>query len=93
MASSRTGRAGPRKQRHREKALDATLGITGINFGVFNTSGNDQTITRFGWKAQNKSLLMFAGETSNVELGVTNELFQTVEHVEFPYCTNVNTLP
>jgi CxxC motif-containing protein (DUF1111 family) len=52
------------------------LGITGINFGVFNTSGNDQTITRFGWKAQNKSLLMFAGEASNVEMGVTNELFQ-----------------
>jgi hypothetical protein len=27
--------------------------------GSFNTSGNDGTITRFGWKAQNKSLLMF----------------------------------
>lgn len=25
--------------------------------GSFNTSGNDGTITRFGWKAQNKSLL------------------------------------
>jgi hypothetical protein len=23
---------------------------------------NDGTITRFGWKAQNKSLLVFAGE-------------------------------
>jgi CxxC motif-containing protein (DUF1111 family) len=43
--------------------------------GVFNTSGNDGTITRFGWKAQNKSLLIFAGEAYNVEQGVTNELF------------------
>jgi CxxC motif-containing protein (DUF1111 family) len=43
--------------------------------GVFNHSGNDGTITRFGWKAQNKSMLMFAGEAYNVEQGVTNELF------------------
>jgi CxxC motif-containing protein (DUF1111 family) len=43
--------------------------------GVPNRSGNDGSITRFGWKAQNKSLLMFAGEAYNVEMGVTNELF------------------
>jgi CxxC motif-containing protein (DUF1111 family) len=43
--------------------------------GHFNTNGNDQTITRFGWKAQNKSLLLFSGEGANVEMGVTNELF------------------
>ncbi len=43
--------------------------------GVLNTSGNDGTITRFGWKAQNKSLLMFVGEAYNVEQGVSNELF------------------
>jgi CxxC motif-containing protein (DUF1111 family) len=43
--------------------------------GRFNTTGNDGTITRFGWKAQNKSLLIFAGEAYNVEQGVTNELF------------------
>jgi CxxC motif-containing protein (DUF1111 family) len=43
--------------------------------GSFNTSGNDGTITRFGWKAQNKSLLMFAGEAYNVEQGVSTELF------------------
>ena len=47
----------------------------GISSGVFNVSGNDGTITRFGWKAQNKSLLMFSGEAYNVEQGVTNELF------------------
>jgi CxxC motif-containing protein (DUF1111 family) len=49
----------------------APLGIR----GSFNRSGNDGSITRFGWKAQNKSLLMFAGEAYNVEMGVTNELF------------------
>jgi CxxC motif-containing protein (DUF1111 family) len=45
--------------------------------GRANTSNNDGSITRFGWKAQNKSLLIFAGEAYNVEQGVTNELFQT----------------
>jgi CxxC motif-containing protein (DUF1111 family) len=48
-----------------------TLGIS----GSFNRSGNDGTITRFGWKAQNKSLHVFAGEAYNVEMGITNELF------------------
>jgi CxxC motif-containing protein (DUF1111 family) len=47
------------------------LGIS----GQVNRSGNDGSITRFGWKAQNKSLLIFAGEAYNVEMGVTNELF------------------
>ena len=49
----------------------SALGIT----GHFNYSGNDGTIARFGWKAQNKSLMIFAGEAYNVEMGVTNELF------------------
>ncbi|HEY1677535.1 MAG TPA: di-heme oxidoredictase family protein [Candidatus Sulfotelmatobacter sp.] len=43
--------------------------------GSFNTSGNDGTITRFGWKAQNKSLFVFVGEAYNVEQGVSNEVF------------------
>jgi CxxC motif-containing protein (DUF1111 family) len=43
--------------------------------GNTNLSANDGTITRFGWKAQNKSLLMFAGEAYNVEMGISNELF------------------
>jgi CxxC motif-containing protein (DUF1111 family) len=43
--------------------------------GELNRSGNDGTVTRFGWKAQNKSLLVFAGEAYNVEQGVSNELF------------------
>jgi len=62
------------------------LGITGKpNFhvagrtitGMTNNNGNDGTIARFGWKAQNKSLLLFSGEAYNVEMGITNELFQT----------------
>src|SRR5207342_3831855 len=40
-----------------------------------NVSGNDGSITRFGWKAQNKSLQIFSGEAYNVEMGVSNELF------------------
>ena len=52
-------------------AQKSSLGI----HGSFNTSGNDGTITRFGWKAQNKSLLIFSGEAYNVEQGVSNEVF------------------
>src|SRR5258708_24379291 len=46
----------------------------GIN-GTHNHNGNDGTISRFGWKAQNKSLLLFSGEAYNVEMGITNEIF------------------
>jgi CxxC motif-containing protein (DUF1111 family) len=48
------------------------LGISGHP----NRDGNDGMISRFGWKAQNKSLEIFSGEAYNVEMGVTNELFQ-----------------
>jgi Di-haem oxidoreductase, putative peroxidase len=51
----------------------AALGIHGHP----NRSGNDGTVTRSGWKEQNKSVLMFSGEAYNVEAGVTNELFPT----------------
>jgi Di-haem oxidoreductase, putative peroxidase len=50
-----------------------------------NRSGNDGTITRFGWKAQNKSLTIFAGEAYNVEMGITNEVFPTATE-EDPAC-------
>jgi CxxC motif-containing protein (DUF1111 family) len=52
-------------------SLKHALGIGGHT----NTNGNDGSITRFGWKAQNKSLEIFSGEAYNVEMGVTNELF------------------
>lgn len=64
----------------------AALGIRGrANFSVSgrtisgqtNNNGNDGTIARFGWKGQNKSLLLFSGEAYNVEMGITSDLFQT----------------
>jgi CxxC motif-containing protein (DUF1111 family) len=61
--------------------LKAWYGISGYP----NRNGNDGTITRFGWKAQNKSLLLFAGEAYNVEMGITNDNFQT-ERDENPNC-------
>jgi CxxC motif-containing protein (DUF1111 family) len=65
----------------------SALGIS----GHFNYTGNDGTITRFGWKAQNKSLMIFAGEAYNVEMGVTNELFPNEREYE-PNC-QYNPLP
>ena len=58
--------------------------------GQPNFNGNDGTAARFGWKAQNKSLLLFAGEAYNVEMGITNELFQT-ERDEAPGCQYTGT--
>jgi CxxC motif-containing protein (DUF1111 family) len=58
--------------------------------GHVNTNGNDGTVTRFGWKAQNKSLLIFSGEAYNVEMGVTNENFQN-EREENPSCATNST--
>ena len=63
------------------------LGIS----GTFNTSPNDNTISRFGWKAQNKSLLLLAAEAYNVEMGVTNDLFPN-ERTTGIDCTT-NTTP
>jgi CxxC motif-containing protein (DUF1111 family) len=58
--------------------------------GQTNNNGNDGTIARFGWKAQNKSLLIFSGEAYNVEMGITNELFMT-ERDENPTCQYTST--
>jgi CxxC motif-containing protein (DUF1111 family) len=63
-------------------SLKQPLGIQGRTntvsvSGQANNNGNDGTIARFGWKAQNKSLLLFSGEAYNVEMGITNEIFQT----------------
>jgi CxxC motif-containing protein (DUF1111 family) len=68
-------------------SIKASLGIS----GRVNRNGNDGTITRFGWKAQNKSLLIFSGEAYNVEMGITNEAFQQ-ERDETPGC-QVATVP
>ncbi len=65
----------------------AALGIS----GKLNTSGNDGTVTRFGWRAQNKSLHIFAAEAYNVGNGVTSDLFPQ-ERDETPGCL-FNTTP
>jgi CxxC motif-containing protein (DUF1111 family) len=56
---------------NQDKNLTNNFGIG----GTYNYNGNDGTIARFGWKAQNKSLHIFAGEAYNVEMGISNELF------------------
>ena len=69
-------------------SVKLSFGIRGrVNHvsGDGNNNGNDGTIARTGWKAQNKSGLLFAGEAYNVEMGITNELFQT-EREENPSC-------
>jgi CxxC motif-containing protein (DUF1111 family) len=65
----------------------AALGIS----GHLNTNGNDGRVARFGWKAQNVSLLLFSGEAYNVEMGITNELFQTERDLN-PTC-QTDTVP
>ena len=59
--------------------------VMGVS-GHVNREGNAGTITRFGWKAQNKSLVIFSAEAYNVEQGVTNELFPQ-ERDETSKCT------
>jgi hypothetical protein len=77
-------------------AAKQRVGITGhansVQGGTVNLSANDGTVTRFGWKAQNKSLLMFAGEAYNVEMGISNQLFPQ-ERDETPGCQGGNALP
>jgi CxxC motif-containing protein (DUF1111 family) len=84
-------------------ATKSALGIRGRpNFhvagrtinGQTNNNGNDGTIARFGWKAQNKSLLLFAGEAYNVEMGITNELFMTErdENAQCQYTSTPNSV-
>lgn len=67
-------------------ASQATTGICGIpNYA------SDGTIGRFGWKAQDRSALIFAAEAYNVEEGVTTEEFPN-ELDETPGCV-INQLP
>src|SRR6185503_21027636 len=82
------------KSQRAQADVKRSLGIRGRpNFllnsnaisGQVNRNGNDGTAGRFGWKAQNKSLLIFSGEAYNVEMGVTNDNFPT-EREEDPAC-------
>jgi CxxC motif-containing protein (DUF1111 family) len=67
--------------RDADKSTKRALGISGRE----NRNGNDGSITRFGWKAQNKSLMLFAAEAYNVEQGITNEIFGD-EREQDPAC-------
>jgi len=67
--------------RSRDSSTKSALGISGRP----NRNGNDGTISRFGWKAQNQSLIIFSGEAYNVEMGISNELFQS-ERDQTPSC-------
>jgi cytochrome c peroxidase len=73
-----------------------SLGISGHP----NRDGNDGMISRFGWKAQNKSLEIFSGEAYNVEMGVTNQLFPNeranpdeAQHAGLPAACKLNPTP
>jgi CxxC motif-containing protein (DUF1111 family) len=68
--------------------LKASLGITGHP----NLSTDDGTITRFGWKAQNKSLTYFSGEAYTVEEGVSDEAFPS-ENDDNPSTASVDAYP
>jgi CxxC motif-containing protein (DUF1111 family) len=71
-----------------QAATNASLGIS----GQFNHTGNTGNITRFGWKAQNPSLVVFAGEAYDVEEGVTNDIFPEKRGNPSPQCAP-NPLP
>lgn len=64
------------------QALKQSLGITGHP----NYSDDDGTITRFGWKAQNKSLVYFSGEAYTVEEGVSDEAFPSENDESIASC-------
>jgi CxxC motif-containing protein (DUF1111 family) len=76
-----------------QKSQNGVKGQVNVGFigGTVNTNPNDGGITRFGWKAQNKSLTVFGGEAYNVEMGVTNEVFPN-EREDDPDCAK-NALP
>ena len=75
-----------------QKSQLGIRGRTNVSFsgrrisGVPNRNGNDGTITRFGWKGQNVTLLLFSGEAYNVEMGITSEIFQN-EREQDPNCS------
>jgi len=74
--------------RSRDSSTKSSLGIS----GRANRNGNDGTITRFGWKAQNQSLMIFSAEAYNVEMGISNELFQS-ERDQTASCSQFATVP
>lgn len=63
-----------------DQTILASHNATAAQRDVFEITGHpnlaaDGTVNRFGWKAQNKSITIFAGEAYSVEMGVSNDLF------------------
>jgi CxxC motif-containing protein (DUF1111 family) len=67
-----------------DRELKRQLGIKGHP----NMVPNNGTISRFGWKAQNGSINIFAGEAYNVEMGISNDVFP-IGRSEDPGCSVV----
>ena len=67
-----------------EREAKHALGIGGHP----NIVPNNGTISRFGWKAQNGSITIFAGEAYNVEMGISNDEFP-IGRNEDPSCNVV----
>lgn len=65
----------------------ATTGICGTP-----QIGPDGGFSRFGWKAQDRSLLIFSAEAYNVEEGVSNEAFPNEIDDSNPACV-INAVP
>ena len=73
-----------RSNMNANQELKQELGIKGHP----NIVPNNGTISRFGWKAQNASLTIFAGEAYNVEMGISNDAFP-MGRSEDPTCNSV----
>src|SRR5262249_41914314 len=71
-----------RANQNANKSQKAALGIS----GHANMVPNNGTISRFGWKAQNASITIFAGEAYNVEMGISNDAFP-IGRSEDPNCS------
>jgi len=52
-------------------------GITGRVAVIKDPASGEMRVGRFGWKAQHATLLSFAGDAYNNEMGITNRLFPT----------------
>jgi CxxC motif-containing protein (DUF1111 family) len=50
-------------------------GVRGRAAQIIDVATNRQRIGRFGWKAQQATLLAFAGDAYRNEMGITNDLF------------------
>lgn len=73
-----------RSNMNADREAKHALGITGHT----NNVPNNGTISRFGWKAQNGSITIFAGEAYNVEMGISNDEFP-MGRSEDPSCNVV----